>query len=267
MSRACPAPRRHPPRGLLLGGAALLSLLVAPAAPGGQAIPSGHVSATTIHDRSYGRERRLWVYTPAGYDVNRPQPYPLLIAFDGDTYRSDDMPLPATLDALAARGDAPAFVAVLVDDGSGAVRLADLANVSRFATFMADDLVPWIRRGWHVTRDPHRVLVTGSSAGGLGAAFVALTRPDLIGNVWSQSGAFWRGAEASNDPPWEWLTSQVASRPKADVRFVLDVGSLEDHATLGGSGPNFLAATRRFKDTLLATTPNSGGGRGSAQVS
>jgi enterochelin esterase-like enzyme len=214
-------------------------------------VPSGHVTAHTIHDRSYDRERRLWVYTPAGYDANRPEPYPLLIAFDGDSYRSDDMPLPATLDGLAARGEAPAFVAALVDNGGGATRLGDLANVQRFVTFLAEDLLPWVRHGWHVTTDPHRVLVTGSSAGGLGAAFVALTRPDLFGAVWSQSGAFWRGAEASNDAPYELLTSLVASQPKRDVRFVLDVGALEDHATIGGHGPNFLAATRRFHDALV----------------
>jgi pimeloyl-ACP methyl ester carboxylesterase len=43
--------------------------------------------------------------------------------------------------------------------------------------------------------DPRRVIVTGSSAGGLAAAYVALMRPDLFGNVLSRSGAFWRGAE------------------------------------------------------------------------
>jgi enterochelin esterase-like enzyme len=81
---------------------------------------------------------------------------------------------------------------------------------------------------------------------------VAFQRPDLFGNVWSQSGAFWRGAEASNRPPWEWLTQQVAAVPRKDVRFCLDVGQLEDHTTLGGTGPNFRDATRRFRDALVA---------------
>jgi len=101
-----------------------------------------------------------------------------------------------------------------------------------------------------VTSDPRRVIVTGSSAGGLGAAYVAFARPDLFGNVWSQSGAFWRGAEGSNDPPWEWLTQQVRATARKDIRFILDVGALEDHATLGGSGPNFRDANRRFRDAL-----------------
>ena len=102
-----------------------------------------------------------------------------------------------------------------------------------------------------MTADPAQVIVTGSSAGGLAASFVAFERPDLFGNVWSQSGAFWRGAEASNQAPWEWLAEQVSASPRREVRFVLDVGALEDHATLGGQGPNFLDASRRFHDALV----------------
>jgi enterochelin esterase family protein len=117
--------------------------------------------------------------------------------------------------------------------------------------FLGEQLIPWVRQRWHVTTDPERVIVTGSSAGGLGAAYVAFVRPDLFGNVWSQSGAFWRGAEGSNDPPWEWLTQQVLASAKKNIRFYLDVGELEDHRTLGGSGPNFRDANRRFNGALV----------------
>jgi len=221
----------------------------------GQAAPTplpaqGRLTAHVIADSTYQRPRRVWVYTPAGYDAHRATPYPLVVAFDGAEYL-DTMPLPRVLDSLAAAGAAPAFVAVLIDDSSGAVRLADLANARRMTSFLADQLLPWLRRGWHVTTDPARVIVTGSSAGGLGAAYVAFERPELFGNVWAQSGAFWRGAEASNEPPWEWLTGQVTAAPRRAVRFALDVGALEDHATLGGRGPNFLDATRRFHQALI----------------
>jgi enterochelin esterase-like enzyme len=229
------------------GIAAVCAVLLAVSAHGQQVASS--LTEHTVFDSSYGRARRIWVYTPAGYDPHRTAPYPLIVAFDGSEYR-DSMPLPAVLDSLNATDRAPAFVAVLVDDSIGAVRIADLGNAPRMVTFLADQLIPWVRQGWHVAHDPHRVIVTGSSAGGLAAAMVAFTRPDVFGNVWSQSGAFWRGANASNQPPWEWLTDRVAASPHRDVRFVLDVGALEDHATLGGSGPNFLEAHRRFRDAL-----------------
>lgn len=214
-----------------------------------QVARSGSVQQYNLFDSTYHRPRNVWVCTPPGYDAKRPAPYPLIVAFDGSGYLVD-MPLPQVLDSLTGAGLVPAFVAALVDDSSGSVRLADLANARRMAQFLGTQLMPWIQRGWRVTADPGRVILTGSSAGGLGAAYAAFARPDLFGNVWSQSGAFWRGAEASNTPPWEWLTGQVRTSPRKEIRFFLDVGSEEDHSTLGGSGPNFLGANRRFRDVL-----------------
>lgn len=211
----------------------------------------GRLELVTLRDSTYHRPRRIWIYTPRGYDPNAAVPYPLLVAFDGLEYQ-DTMPLPMILDTLAATRRAPAFVAVLVDDSSGAVRIADLGNAAKMVTFLGTQLVPYVRSHWHVTSDPARTIITGSSAGGLAASYAALERPDLFGNVLSQSGAFWRGAEASNGAPYEWLKGRVASLPKRDVTFFMDVGALEDHATLGGSGPNFRDATRRLRDALLA---------------
>jgi enterochelin esterase-like enzyme len=204
-----------------------------------------------VFDSTYRRPRRIWIYTPPGYDAKATTSYPLIVAFDGDEYR-DTMPLPVVLDTLLAAKKAPAFVAALIDNGEGAVRIADLGNAPRMAEFLAKQLMPWVRNGWRVTSDPKRVIVTGSSAGGLAASYVGFVHPQLFGNVWSQSGAVWRGADGSNGAPYEWLAAQVKAAPPRPVRFVLDVGALEDHATLGGAGPNFLDASRRFRDALKA---------------
>lgn len=214
-------------------------------------IAAGRLTAYSMYDSSFQRDRAIWVYTPAGYSATAAQPYDLIVAFDGEEY-VDAIPLPLILDTLAARGNAPPFVAVLVADSTGTTRLRDLANSARLAEYLGRQLMPWVRAGWNVTRDPRRTIITGSSAGGLAAANVALARPDLFGNVLAQSGAFWRGNEASNDPPYEWLTTRVATLPKRDVRFFIDMGALETNAVLRGSGPVPVEAGRRFRDALVA---------------
>ena len=222
-----------------------LSLTTSPPRTGGGVEEGG------LQSRIYGRIRRVWVYTPPGYDPSpqhRPA-YDLLVAFDGGEY-VEDIRLPAILDRLIEERRVPPCVAVLVDDASGAERIDDLGNRAKFADFLGDELVPWARKGWNVTKDPRRTVVTGSSAGGLAAAFVAFRRPDLFGNVVSQSGAFWRGAEASNDPPYEWLTDQFAKASKKDIRFVLEVGASESRGALGGSAPSILEANRKLRDVL-----------------
>jgi enterochelin esterase family protein len=212
---------------------------------------AGQVEERAVHDSRAARERRVWIYTPPGYQATGPA-YPLIVAFDGEMYLDPTIPLPGTLDALLGESKAPAFVAVLVDNGARAARLNDLANREPFASFLADELIPWVRGGWNVTRDPRRTLLVGSSAGGLAAAYVALAHPELFGNVLSQSGAFWRGNDASNEPPYEWLTERYASAPARPIRFFLEVGALEDHRVLQGTGPNMRDANRRFRDALQA---------------
>lgn len=219
--------------------------------------PAGRVEERVVTDRTFGRARHVWVYTPPGYsrtsDARTPDGYPLLVVFDGrDHLAGGATPVPHALDSLLAAGKAPPFVALLVDDSSFAVRTAELGNNPRFVAFLANELLPWLRAGWNVTRDPHRTIVLGESAGGLGAAFVAFERPDLFGNVVSQSGAFWRGAAGSDGAPYEWLTGEIARSPRRDVRFVLDVGALETHAVLGGAGPVMIEANRRLRDALRA---------------
>jgi enterochelin esterase-like enzyme len=212
---------------------------------------AGKVEETAIPSKLYPKPRRVWVYTPPGYSAGATADYDLLVVFDGEEYL-EDITLPAMLDALYARGEAGPFVAVLIDNSRGVERLEDLGNRAQFADFVAGDVVEWARRNWKATSDPHRTFVTGSSAGGLAAAYLALRHPEIFGNALSQSGAFWRGNEASNDPPYEWLTSQVASQPKRDVRFLLEVGALETRGALGGAAPSILDANRHLRDALRA---------------
>jgi len=217
-----------------------------------RALPAGRIDSLSMPGALFGADRSVWVYTPPGYDAVR-KDYPLLLAFDGSSYtRGGDMDIPSLLDSLIAAGRIPPMVAVMIDDGPGPVRIAELGNSARFDRFLAEDLIPWIRARYRVTRDPRRTIITGSSAGGLAAANAALAHPELFGNVLAQSGAFWRGNEGSNGSPYEWLTSQVARGPKRDVRFLLDVGSRETIRVLGGSGPVFIEANRRFRDALTA---------------
>lgn len=215
-------------------------------------VASGKVEEFTVASKYITpTPRKVWVYTPAGYDARRASGYDLIVAFDGGAYR-EIIPLPTILDNLAAAGKAPAMVAVMVENGSGPARLGDLANRAPFARFMAEEVMPWVREHYNVTHDPQHTIVTGSSAGGLGAAYVALQHPELFGNVLSQSGAFWRGNDASNDAPYEWLTAQYKASPKLSIAFWMEIGALETQRPIGGAAPVAKEANQRFYEVLQA---------------
>src|SRR5689334_13745122 len=107
---------------LLLPAALLLPPAASPATPA----PAGKVEPRTLGSR------RLWIYTPPGYDAAATTPCDLMLAFDGEEYL-EEIPLPKILDGLLAAKKAPPFVAVLIDNGSGARRIADLGNTASFA--------------------------------------------------------------------------------------------------------------------------------------
>ena len=243
-------PRTPRPSTALLTIAFAALPAVASLVPAGAGAQTGAVTEHTVPSRIYGHPRRVWVYTPPGYSRGH-APYDLIVAFDGADYQHD-VPLPRILDSLVAAGRTPQFVALLIDDFAGAERIADLGNQPQFAAFMADEALPWLRANYDVTRDPHHTIITGSSAGGLGAAYVALRHPELFGKVLSQSGAFWRGAAASNDAPYEWLAGQYRASPRLDLVFLLDVGDQETRGALGGAAPSIRDANRRLRDVLLA---------------
>jgi enterochelin esterase family protein len=211
----------------------------------------GETKEITIPSKTYPNGRHGWVYTPAGYPASCRGGCNLILMFDGSMYLGA-MPLPEFLDSLIVAKRTDPTVAILFDNGAPPGRLDDLANSKHFADFVANELMPWVRAHYLVTRVASRTIISGSSAGGLGAAYIALAYPTIFGNVLSQSGAFWRGNEGSNDAPYEWLTQQYAKLPKVDVRFFLDVGAMETHGALGGAAPSLLDANRHLRDVLIS---------------
>src|SRR5262249_3531424 len=106
------------------------------------------------------------------------------------------------------------------------------------------------RRRWRATADPSRTIACGSSAGGLGAVFAAFHRPEVFGNVLSQSGAFWPG-ETRDSTPQEGMIRKDQRAPKLPVRFVLQAGLVEVVST-PLDGPPILVSNRRLRDVLVA---------------
>jgi enterochelin esterase family protein len=228
-------------RTLLVASAVLI------AAPAFVFAQKGSVVEQHVKSAALNRDRRVWVYTPPGYAPNDGKTYDFVLAFDGADYQyGKDVPLTAILDSLIGAKRLRPTVALLVDNGDGAERIGDLGNVAKFVTFIGNELVPWFRERYaNVSRDASHAIITGSSAGGLAAIHIAWKRPDLFGKVLSQSAALWRGAEASNAAPYEWLTEQMAAAPAVRVKFFIDVGGEETRGALGGAAPSILAAHRR----------------------
>lgn len=210
-------------------------------------VAKGKLTELTLASAMMQEPRRVAIYTPASYDPART--YPLVIAFDGETYGmagDPTLPLPTILDNLIAAGKIPPVVAALV--ANQGTRDRDLPGSEPFAHFVVDELLPEVRTNFHAGLTAATTLVTGSSYGGLCSAFIALRHSDSIGNVLSQSGAFQfeRGHGAVDTPitaEGNWLARDYARSPAHPVRFYLEAGRFE---------PPILEANRHLRDVLQA---------------
>ena len=203
-----------------------LVLKEAPAQPWLQeqvSVPKGVLYPGTIKSLILGGQRPLWVYLPPGYaslDACK-----VLILLDGKSYL-EVMHATTTLDNLLAEKRIPPTVTVFIDNSDLDQRNLELPCYPPFVAFLTEELMPWIRTNYSVSKLSKDVVIGGFSYGGLAALFAASQRSDVFGNVLSQSGAFWWKPSDASTPAW--LYSYLSKAPRLPLRIYLDAGKLED---------------------------------------
>ncbi|MGO1053516.1 alpha/beta hydrolase-fold protein [Crossiella sp. CA198] len=220
--------------------------------------PAGTLTELRLTSAALGNERRVTVYRPPVGEG----PFPLVVMLDGECW-TRVAELPTALDNRIADGAlAPAVVAFVhtpeVADRPGA-RLRESTCNPALTMLLADELPPLLRE-FDVTTDPARTVLAGNSLTGLAAAYTALERPEVYGNVLSSSGSFWWGYAdhpiaatlGGKDGEPEWLTRQYADAPAVPVRFWLDCGILEAGNVPWIPGVDPRAANRHFRTVLRA---------------
>lgn len=192
-----------------------------------------------------GNSRMITVSRPRGLDPADPRAV-LLFLFDGEKTLTE-MDAPRMLDTLTRQGRLPPVVAVFIPSLDNATRTQELPGNDTFADVLADDLLPQVLAQTGLRADPARTVLAGASYGGLGAATVALRRPDAFGNVVSMSGSFWwapKGADTDGTP---FVATEVAAKAPLPVRFFLSAGAFE---TARKDSAGILETSRSLRDTL-----------------
>lgn len=213
---------------------------------------AGRTEHLRFASRSPGGERSLSLYLPPG--THAPGSLPLLLLFDREAYLSR-VQIDRRLDQWIAEGRIPPLAVLLVAHPTQADRGRELPpHSAAFADMLAGELMPWIRaRHPPLARDAARVVVAGSSYGGLAAGWLGLAHPEVFGNVLSLSGSYWWAPEAAAQKNrWaegDWFMRQVAAAPVRDLRWHLSSGLLE--RGVGGEG-GLVDNNRHLRNVLQA---------------
>ncbi|MFE7138187.1 enterochelin esterase domain-containing protein [Streptomyces sp. NPDC057644] len=221
-------------------------------------IRRGTVERHTVTGHALGEEREVWAYLPpesvdlppepASGDADvHSGPLPVLVLCDGDMWFGR-LGLPDTLDALIADGALPPLVVLAPDAVDAATRRRDLGGREAFASFLAEELLPWARARWPLTADADRTAVCGQGLGGTAALYAGLTRPERFGRVLAQSPS----------PGWS-PEGGTYGGEGPDPAPVVHLGlGLHDGAAALGHGEALVPLLRARGHRVLRTVHNGG---------
>lgn len=139
------------------------------------AVPSGTVVAEEVRSRYLAGTRRVWFYTPPGYEQSQTW-YPVLYVLDGATW-IEKMQAPQVLDRLIARGAIPPVIAVFVEPGE---RSEEFSRNANWRAFMSVELVAVVDRRFRTLPAPDQRLIMGAGLPAYGAVDLAVEYPGVF---------------------------------------------------------------------------------------
>jgi predicted alpha/beta superfamily hydrolase len=169
------------------------------------ASPQVHIISEKFEMPQLGRERRIWIYLPAGYQSSKKK-FPVIYMHDGqnlfDNYTSGygEWGIDEILDKLGGQKEC---IVVGVDHG-GDYRITEYdpydskygkGRGNDYVDFMVKTLKPYIDKHYRTKPNPANTTVAGSSMGGLISMYAALKYPGVFGNAGIFSPAFWIAPE------------------------------------------------------------------------
>ena len=160
-------------------------------------LPSGEsvTREDPLYSRILGEDRPLMVYLPPGYDAERSERYPVVFVLHGFGSRGQSWAarLINPVEGAIASGDMPAAVLVFVDfsisgdssddpdtfyDERGGSFYIN-SNLGRFEDHFFEEIVTFVFSSFNVRTDPEGVAMIGSSMGGYGVLYYAITHPSF----------------------------------------------------------------------------------------
>jgi enterochelin esterase family protein len=228
-------------------------------------IPRGAVTRHVFHSAVAGDERDFFVYTPAGYDVHRSQPYPVLyllhgLGDDAERWLTGGGGASNIFDNLIAQKKAVPMIVVTplgygTATGPAGGRTAD--NLIGYSKILLEEVMPMVDRAYHVSKGREQRAIAGLSMGGAESLYVGLNHLDTFAWIGAFSSApmlfpataataAGRGGRGAAAPPMDPAVftktfPTLDSKDNARIRMLWIVC---------GTADGLIGANRQFKDWL-----------------
>lgn len=193
-------------------------------------VPHGTVSEHLFYSEVSESTKRLFVYTPPGYETNTDKEYPVLYLQHGggenETGWSSQGKANLIMDNLIAKGESEPFI-IVMSDGNWSMRRppadedTDEEEGERewppkgwadgFMNTLIDEIIPMIDEKYRTIADPEHRAMAGLSMGGMQTRVITLANPE----VFSYVGMFSGGSISPQD-----IEENLGFKENIDLLFV-----------------------------------------------
>lgn len=152
-------------------------------------VPHGQLRENYYFSKTSNSVRRVYIYTPPGYDQSKSKKYPVLYLQHGmgenETGWGNQGHTNFIMDNLIAEGRAKPFIIVMENSSvnfGGAPR-GSRNVVGQFERILLDDLIPYIESTFRVIPNQANRAMAGLSMGGMQTHAIVVANPDKFSHV------------------------------------------------------------------------------------
>lgn len=154
-------------------------------------VPRGEIIEHDFSSVQMGfTDRKLWVYTPPGYNEDPDREYPLLMLLDGQ-WMVGPLQIPFIADTLIKHGRLEPVVIAMQQSAGQSGRIRDYVSNDNHYRAILTELVPLLQGAYRI--DATNLGIGGAGVGAIAAAHAALKNPAVFSHLIMLSPPLGRG--------------------------------------------------------------------------
>lgn len=199
-------------------------------------VPHGDVRSKRFYSTTTGTWRRMYVYTPPGYDNTTNERYPVLYILHGGgedergwaTQGKTDL----ILDNLIADKKAKPMIVVMMDGNMGTGGIANFGEqtLRSFESELKQNVIPFVEKNFRVAAGSQNRALAGLSMGGLQTLYAGVKNSDMFSYLGVFSSGWFANQPQLSQPQYDFMKNNAATINSNVRSFWIAMGGKEDIA-------------------------------------
>lgn len=196
-------------------------------------VPHGEVRMHRYFSMVTNSWRRMFIYTPPGYDNAASQQYPVLYLLHGggedergwSTQGKTDL----ILDNLIAAGEAKPMLVVMMDGNVGTGGFNEMA-LKAFENELKNVVIPTVESNYRASKEASRRALAGLSMGGLQTLYAGVSNTSLFNYLGVFSSGWFGGRQPVAEQQYAFMKENATTINNNLKQFWIAMGGKEDIA-------------------------------------